>query len=81
MIAATDTWQGIVGNRWPYSKRPPIISGSFSDAILNSNSIDIEENVFKYLEGKGDFDECMMDFQLPNCTSIFDPLSYTMTPG
>ena len=73
MIAATDTWQGIVGSRWPYSKVPPIISGSFSDTILNSNTIDIEENVFKYLEGKGDFGECMMDFQRNNCKSIFDP--------
>ena len=73
MIAATDTWQGIVGSRWPYSKVPPIISGSFSDTILNSNTIDIEENVFKYLEGKGDFSECMMDFQRTNCKSIFDP--------
>ena len=73
MIAVTDTWQGIVGSRWPYSKVPPIVSGSFSDAILNSNTIDIEENVFKYLEGKGDFGECMMDFQRTNCNSIFDP--------
>ena len=73
MIASTDTWQGIVGNKWPYSKVPPIISGSFFDAILNSNTIDIEENVFKYLEGKEDFGECMANTLTPKCTSIFDP--------
>ena len=54
-------------------KVPPFISGSFSAGILNSVFIDIEENVWKYLEGKGDLGECMTNVQRPNCTSIFDP--------
>ena len=29
MIAANDTWQGIVGNRWPYSKGLKISKGFF----------------------------------------------------
>ena len=52
---------------------PPIISGYFTDGKVNSNSIEIEENVWKYLEGKEDFGECMTDFQRLNCKSIFDP--------
>ena len=54
-------------------KVPPIISCYFTDGKLNSNFIEIEENVWKYLEGKGDFGECMRDFQRPDCKSIFDP--------
>ena len=55
-------------------KVPPIISGSLSDGrILNSEFIDIEENVWKYLEGKEDFGECMANTLTPKCTSIFDP--------
>ena len=54
-------------------KVPPIVSCYFTDGKLNSNWIDVEENVWKYLEGKGDFGECMRDFQRPNCKSIFDP--------
>ena len=56
-------------------KVPPFISGSFSDGngILNTIFIDIEENVWKYLEGTEDLGECMADVQMPNCTSIFDP--------
>ena len=44
-----------------------------SDGIVYSNFINIEENEWKYLEGKGNFRECMKDFQKPKCMSIFDP--------
>ena len=55
-------------------KVPPIISGSLdSVGIVNSYFINIEENEWKYLEGKGDFGECMRDNQKPKCMSIFDP--------
>ena len=55
-------------------KVPPIISGSMeSTGIINQNFINIEENEWKYLDGKRDFGECMADIQKPKCTSIFDP--------
>ena len=57
----------------PTFEVPPIISGYFSDGKVNSNSIEIEENVWKYLEGKGNFGECMEDNQTTKCTSIFNP--------
>ena len=44
-----------------------------SDGIVNSNFLNIEENEWKYLEGKGNFRECMKDIQKPKCMSIFDP--------
>ena len=53
---------------------PPIISGSFESAgIIYSNFIHVEENEWKYLEGKRDFGQCMRDIQNPKCKSIFDP--------
>jgi hypothetical protein len=44
-----------------------------SDGLVYSNFINIEENEWKYLEGKQDFGECMRDIQKPKCMSIFDP--------
>ena len=53
---------------------PSIIKSSLnSEGIVYSNFIDIEENEWKYLDGKRDFGECMADIQKPKCTSIFDP--------
>ena len=55
---------------------PPIIKSSLdSDGVVYSNFINIEENEWKYLEGKGNFRECMKDIQKPKCMSIFDPES------
>ena len=55
-------------------KVPPIISALFdADGIISSNFINVEENEWKYLEGKQDFGECMRDIQKPKCMSIFDP--------
>ena len=72
-VVTKDTWQGIIGKTWPYSKFPLALSGKFQSGVLNVHYAYIEENDWKFLEGQGDFDECMDDYQSPKCGSIFDP--------
>ena len=40
---------------------------------MDINYAYIEENDWKFLQGKGDFDECMDDYESQKCLSIFDP--------
>ena len=72
-VVTSETWQGIIEKTWPYSKFPLALSGKFQSKVLNLNYAYIEENDWKFLEGKNDFDECMGDNQPQNCVSIFDP--------
>ena len=72
-VVTSETWQGIIEKTWPYSKFPLALSGKFQSKVLNLNYAYIEENDWKFLEGKNDFDECMGDYQSQNCVSIFDP--------
>ena len=72
-VVTDDTWQGIIGKTWPYSKFSLALSGKFQINVLNVHYAYIEENDWKFLEGQGDFDECMDDYQSQNCVSIFDP--------
>ena len=72
-IASEETWQGVIGKTWPYSKFPLALSGKFQTKIMDIHFAWIEENDWKFLEGKTDFDECMDDNQSQHCVSIFDP--------
>ena len=73
-IATEETWQGVIGKTWPYSKFPLALSGKFQTKVMDIHFAWIEENDWKFLEGKTDFDECMDDDnQSQNCVSIFDP--------
>ena len=74
LVASNNTWQGIVGNRWPYSKNAPLsVDGTFSTEFMSIFKVDLEENVWKSREGNSNFDECMNDRYLKDCASIFDP--------
>ena len=78
LVASNNTWQGIVGDRWPYSKNAPLsIDGIFSTEIMSIFMVDLEENVWKSRVGNSNFDACMMDTYLKDCASIFDPRLYT----
>ena len=72
-LAGNETWQGIIDKTWPYSKFPLTVSGQFQTKVMDVQYAYIEENDWKFLEGQGDFDECMDDYQSPKCGSIFDP--------
>ena len=72
-IASDNTWQGVIINDWPYSNTPLLVRGVFSTETTSSISINFDENIWKYREGMSDFDECMNDQPLKDCTSIFDP--------
>ena len=72
-VVANETWRGIIGKSWPYSKFPLALSGNFQSKVLDINYGYIEENYWKFLQGKGDFDECMDDYESQKCLSIFDP--------
>ena len=41
--------------------------------MMESFSVNFDENIWKYREGKSDFDECMNDQPMTECISIFDP--------
>ena len=74
LVASNNTWQGIVGNRWPYSKKAPLsIKGTFSSEVISSFIVDLEENIWKSRNGSSDFDRCLNDRYLKDCASIFDP--------
>ena len=72
-VASDNTWQGVIINNWPYSNTPLLVRGVFSTETTSSISINFDENIWKYREGMSDFDECMNDQPLKDCTSIFDP--------
>ena len=71
-IASENTWQGTIGNGWPYSKIPFSASGAFSTEIVNVINVDLEENIWNYRDGKYNFDDCMNSLHMNKCASIFD---------
>ena len=72
-IASDNTWQGVIMNKWPYSKTPMLVSGIFSTESISAAFVELDENIWKYRKGMSDFDECMNDQPLQECISIFDP--------
>ena len=76
LIAANNTWQGIIHKSWPYNKEPPLISGEFDPETYKLIVIQLEENILKYYTGGSDFNRCINEFGDENCKSIFDPKFY-----
>ena len=73
MIAADNTWQGIIEQTWPYGNIPNVISRKFVPKSLIQISVKIDENVYKRRNGMVDFDECFNEQPSSQCVSIFDP--------
>ena len=77
-IVSHNTWQGIIGNSWPYNKDPLQVIGRLSSKIVSYQSIDLKENIYLNRVGEVDFDKCMYEDQhTQTCASIFDPRSNT----
>ena len=77
MIAAKNTWQGIILNDWPYSQVPLKIDKELVSRYSNIYDIKLKEDLWKHLEGKDDIDECMeaLNFE-QGCISMFEPQTH-----
>ena len=83
IIAAENTWQGIIYGRWPYINIPPIISAELIPGITHFSLIDLAENKWNYISktsnaGKTSFNGCMENDEKESCLSIFDARSMNM---
>ena len=70
LVAANNTWQGIIGNTWPYNEEPLFVFGQFSNKYLGTFFVDLKEDVWMQQKGRTDFDECINGQY--KCSSIFD---------
>ena len=76
MIAAENTWQGIIYNKWFYSTTPPIINADFIPGLSKYYFIDLEEHIWNYKTGNTSFNSCVTkNAKEKNCLSIFDSRS------
>ena len=76
IIAAENTWQGIIYDKWFYSgKAPPIINADLIPGLSKNYFIDLEANIWNYKNGKTSFDSCVAKNEKESCLSIFDTRS------
>ena len=78
MLASDNTWQGIVSGRWPYSNSPTIVTGKLKENVTQVIDIRMEEHIWIRSGGLDNITDCLEPKMEPNCTSIFDPYSFTM---
>ena len=76
MIAASNTWQGLVYGKWPYKKVPPIATGTLAPKLISNVDIELEESIWNYRKGEGNFDLCMKGYEKNHCKSIFDTSTF-----
>ena len=77
MVAAKNTWQGIILNDWPYNQVPLKIGKELVSRYSNIYDIKLREQLWKNLEGYDEFDECInnLDFE-QGCISMFEPQTH-----
>ena len=77
MVAAKNTWQGIILNDWPYNQVPLKIGKDMVSRYANIYDIKLKEELWKNLEGYDEFDYCMnnLDFE-QGCISMFAPQTH-----
>ena len=71
MIASRNTWQGVVYGE-KYKKAISIVTGNLLPGLIAFVKIELEERIWNYNNGEGDFDVCMQENKKNNCKSIFD---------
>ena len=80
-LADKNTWQGVITGHWPYNNIPQKLSGSFKKDFSNYFPIKLREDVWKYLDGQKDFNQCILQerqkFGEVNCDSIFHQVIYS----
>ena len=77
MVAAKNTWQGVILNDWPYNQVPLKIGKDMVSKYANIYDIKLKEELWKNLEGYDEFDECInnLDFE-QGCISMFEPQTH-----
>jgi hypothetical protein len=77
MVAAKNTWQGIILNDWPYNQVPLKIGKDLVSRYANIYDIKLKEELWKNLEGHDEFDDCInnLDFE-QGCISMFEPQTH-----
>ena len=77
MVAAKNTWQGIILNDWPYNQVPLKIGTELVPRYANIYDVKLKEELWKNLEGHNEFDDCMNNFEFEQgCISMFDPQTH-----
>ena len=74
IVAAKNTWQGIILNDWPYNQVPLKIGKEMVSGYSNMYDIKLKEELWKNLEGFNEFDDCMNELDsVQGCISMFEP--------
>ena len=78
LIAAENTWQGIVYGNWAKTKPPLKVVGKFSSSSSNAYFIQLQDHVWTHLQGVGNYSRCIDEniSSKNECVSIFHPYSY-----
>ena len=74
IVAAKNTWQGIILNDWPYNQVPLKIGKHMVSRYANIYDVKLKEELWRNLEGHDEFDDCMNNFDVEEgCISMFEP--------
>ena len=77
IVAAKNTWQGIILNNWPYNQVPLKIGKEMVSGYANIYDIQLKEELWKNLAGYDDFDDCMNKLDsMQGCISMFEPQTH-----
>ena len=72
LVAAENTWQGIIFENWPYSEYPPMTTNDVTSGIYAVRTLDLKEKFWINLDGEDDLDSCLSNKEENGCLSIFD---------
>ena len=77
-VAAHNTWQGVIYGKWPNTKNPQKVIGTFSTNSHNSYFVPVEVTERSHLRGNGNYSQCIDQNESvgQSCKSIFHPNSY-----
>ena len=73
MVAAENTWQGIIFENWPYIEYPPMTTKEVTSGIYAVSTLDLKEKFWINLDGE---DSCLGNKEENGCLSIFDHRTY-----
>ena len=77
-VTANNTWQGVIYGKWPNTKNPLKVIGTFLKNSNNLYNMPIEVTERSHLKGYGNYSECVDQNESigQSCKSIFHPNSY-----
>ena len=72
MVAAENTWQGIIFENWPYREYPPMTTIDVTSGIYAVRTLDLKEKLWINIDEEDDLDSCLSNKEENGCLSIFD---------